>query len=423
MAASKTILPVDDGTVGPSWGRSTRRIGMWLLVLLAAGAALAYLGRSFILGPVVSTSIVRKENIVLTVVASGLVRTPYRIDVGSKIIGVVIDVPVEEGQTVAAGDLLIRLDDTQARKAVETANASVAQARAKLDQLQHVAAPVAEEMRRQAEANLVDAQAAYRRAFDPARRGFETDAALDAASRALNIALSQSRAAEIQVASNKPGGRDFIVAQTLVTQTEAQRDAAETALEDSRIFAARAGTLITRDVERGDTVQPGKVLMVLAPHGVTEIVAPIDEQNLGLIRVGETAAVSADAFPDLTFAATVSYINPAVQAQSGSVEVKLTVPDPPAHLRQDMTVSVEIEVARKAAVLSVDVDDIHDPRGPDPYVLIVENGKVHRQPVRIGLLGDTAAEIVDGLQPGTRIVSGAAPRISDGHRVRIESGA
>jgi HlyD family secretion protein len=170
---------------------------MWLLVLLAAGVALAYLGRSFILGPVVSTSIVQRQDIVLTVVASGLVGTPYRIDFGSKIIGVVTDVPVEEGQTVAAGDLLIRLDDTQARKAVETANASVAQARAKLDQLQHVAAPVAEEMRRQAEANLVDAQAAYRRAFDLARRGFETGAALDAASRALNIALSQSRAAEI----------------------------------------------------------------------------------------------------------------------------------------------------------------------------------------------------------------------------------
>lgn len=423
MSASEAVSRVDAGTGRHSELRPTSRIGVWLLMLLAAGTVLAYFGRSFILGPVVSTSVVQRQNIVLTVVASGLVRTPYRIDVGSKIIGVVADVPVEEGQTVAAGDLLIRLDDMQARKAVETAKASVAQARARLDQVQHVAAPVAEEVRRQAEATLVDAQAAYRRAFDLSQRGFETGAALDAASRTLNIALSQLRAAEIQAASTRPGGRDYIVAQTLLIQTEAQLDEAERTLDDSRILAARDGTLIARDVERGDTVQPGKVLMVLAPRGVTEIVASIDEQNLGLIRLGQLAVLSADAFPDETFKATVSYINPAVEPQSGSVEVKLTVADPPVELRQDMTVSVEIEVARKPEALSVDVEDIHDLAGPHPFVLTVEDGIVHRRDVRIGMRGDTAAEILEGVAPGTRVVRGTARPLSDGDRVRIATDA
>ena len=73
----------------------------------------------------------------------------------------------------------------------------------------------------------------------------------------------------------------------------------------------------------------------------------IDERNLGKLALGQKALASADAYPDQRFAAVVSYINPGVDITRASVEVKLTVADPPDYLRQDMTVSVDIEVARE----------------------------------------------------------------------------
>ena len=105
--------------------------------------------------------------------------------------------------------------------------------------------------------------------------------------------------------------------------------------------------LIARNVERGTVVQPGKALLVLAPAGDTQLVLQIDENNLGLVALGQKALASADAFPDKTFAAEVTYINPGIDITRASVEVKLTVAEPPDYLRQDMTVSVDIEVARR----------------------------------------------------------------------------
>ena len=102
--------------------------------------------------------------------------------------------------------------------------------------------------------------------------------------------------------------------------------------------------LITRNVERGTVVQPGKALLVLAPAGETQLVLQIDERNLGKLALGQKALASADAYPDQRFAAVVTYINPGVDITRASVEVKLDVADPPAYLRQDMTVSVDIEV-------------------------------------------------------------------------------
>ncbi|WP_202814284.1 efflux RND transporter periplasmic adaptor subunit [Aureimonas sp. AU4] len=399
-----------------------RRMG-WIVALVLVGGGIAYFTVPWFLGPVVPVTTVVRRDIVQTVVTSGLVQTPFRIDVGSKIIGVVAGVPVEEGQAVKAGDLLIQLDDAQARTAVATAGTAVAQAQAKLEQLRNVAAPLAEEARRQAEAALVNAEATYRRTLDLSRHGVATTATLDDDKRALDVAGSQLRAAELQVETNRPGGMDFRVAQSLVEQMKAQLEAARTVLRDSQIRASRDGTLITRNVELGDTVQPGETLMVLAPAGETQIVVQIDEQNLGLLRLGETAAIAADAYPAQVFAATVGYINPAVNAQSGSVLVKLDVPNPPAYLRQDMTVSAEIETNRKTDAVTVDLGDVHDVAGPNPWVLVAQDGVLHRRTIRPGLRGDAALEVLGGLAPGETVVRGLGTNLADGQRLRVRTGA
>ncbi len=158
--------------------------------------------------------------------------------------------------------------------------------------------------------------------------------------------------------------------------------------------------LITRNVERGAVVQPGKALLVLAPSGETQLVLQIDERNLGKLSLGQKALASADAYPDQRFAAVVSYINPGIDITRASVEVKLTVSDPPDYLRQDMTVSVDIEVAAKDNTLVLPIRSVHDVLSGQPWVLGIKNGRAAKRPVRLGLRGNTQLEIVDGMAEG-----------------------
>ncbi|TIP33407.1 MAG: HlyD family efflux transporter periplasmic adaptor subunit, partial [Mesorhizobium sp.] len=157
----------------------------------------------------------------------------------------------------------------------------------------------------------------------------------------------------LQVYTSRPGGSDYVMAETTLNQAEANLATAKARLDYATIRSPRDGVLITRNVERGAVVQPGTTLLVLAPSGDTELVLQIDEKNLGLLELGQSARASADAYPDKRFDARLTYINPSVDITRASVEVKLTVSDPPAYLRQDMTTSVDIAVARRPSTLIV----------------------------------------------------------------------
>ena len=159
-----------------------------------------------------------------------------------------------------------------------------------------------------------------------------------------------------------------------------QLEAARARLGYMLVRAPASGILITRDVDPGDVVQPGKVLMVLAPARGTEIVLQIDERNLGRVRLGQRALASADAYPERRFPAQLSFISPGVDAQRGTVEVKLRVPQPPEYLKEDMTVSVDIEIERRAGVLTLPADAVHDATSAAPWVLAVDNGRTVRRP-------------------------------------------
>jgi HlyD family secretion protein len=190
------------------------------------------------------------------------------------------------------------------------------------------------------------------------------------------------------------------MAQTLLNQARANLDTADSRLGYATIAAPRDGVLITRSVERGTVVQPGKALLVLAPSGELQLVLQIDERNLGKIALGQTALASADAYPDRRFAAVISYINPGIDISRASVEVKLTVADPPDYLRQDMTVSVDVEVAAKDGALVLPTRSVHDILSGQPWVLGLKDGRAIKRPVRVGLHGNSHVEIVEGLAAG-----------------------
>ncbi|HEX6633678.1 MAG TPA: efflux RND transporter periplasmic adaptor subunit [Usitatibacter sp.] len=387
------------------------------LVGLAAWAALRT-----VRGPAVEAYTVARGPLVQTVVASGRVESPRRVEIGSQVTGVVASIPVAEGQSVKAGQLLVALDDREPRAALDQANYAVAQARAKLDQLEATGRPLAEQAMRQAQITFRNADRSLARSRELFAKGFIGQAALDDAERARDVAESQWKAAQVQHASQLEGGTERRLDEAALAQALANLREAQARLAHMTIAAPVDGTLIVRNVERGNVVQPGKALMVLSPAGATQLVVQIDEKNLNLLALGQEAVASADAYPGERFEARVAYINPAVDPLRGSVEVKLDVPHPPAYLLQDMTVSVDVEVARRDSVLFLPADAIHDLAGTNPWVLAVRSGRVARQDVKLGARGEGRVEIAAGLSEGERVIPATHAGLAEGKAVRPAKG-
>ena len=325
--------------------------------VLVAGAAAA-LAFQELAGPKVGTVRVARRDVVQSVVASGRVATPNRVDIGSQVSGTVEKVPVAEGETVKAGQTLILIESSEARANEAQAVATLANARAQLERNRRLNA-----------------------------QGFVGKSVLDDSVRNYEVARTQLEAARAKLAY-------------------------------ARIVAPVDGTLIARDVERGEMVQAGKTLLVLAPAGETQIVLQIDERNLARLKLGQKALASADAYPEQRFAAEVVYINPGIDAQRGTVEVKLRVPQPPAYLRQDMTASVDIEIERRNATLALPAEAVRDASGASPWVLLARDGRAVRTAVKVGMRGEGWVEILGGLGEGDRVVPASNPRIKAGKRLR-----
>jgi len=388
---------------------------------LAAGVvALGLVGTAavlFLLGPKTEVLEALRREVVQSVVATGRIESPFRVDLGAQVVGTVTRVPVAQGESVAAGQTLIELDSAEAHALVRQAEAAVVQAEGRLRQLKELQLPVAAQSLRQAQANFANARSQFERNRKLFEAGFIGQSVLDDSQRNLEVAQTQVDTARKQVDAARPQGSDYALASAALEQAQAGLQAARARLAYTRVVAPVTGTLIARNVEHGDVVQPGRALMVLAPAGETQIVVQIDERNLGMVRLGQPALASADAYPAKRFAAEVAYVNPGVDAQRGTVEVKLRVREPPDYLRQDMTVSVDIEVARSPGALALPAEAVHDATGAAPWVLRVEGGRAVRRTVELGLRGTGWVEIRSGLGPGDRVVPAAAP-IAPGQRLR-----
>ena len=386
--------------------------------LLAAAALAAYVGRNALLGTPVETVEVLRADLVQTVVASGRVMSPRRVRVGAVITGRVVAIPVTEGQAVKKGAELVLLEDKDVRAALAQAQAGVAQAEAKVRQLREVGLPAAQQALLQAEATLTQVRGQFDRTKRLQAQGFVGQSQLDDAQRNLDVAESQARAARVQVETNSTRGSDFAMAMTALEQARAAERVAQAKLPDMVVRAPVDGVLISRNVEVGDIVQPGKELFLLAPAGETQVIVQIDERNLSQLSLGQKALGSADAFPGRRFPAELIYINPGIDALRGSVEVRLRAPSPPDYLRQDMTVSVDIEVARRAQAVVAPTQAVRDATTAQPWVLAVRNGRAERVPVKVGLRGDGRLEVLEGATPGDALIPASLGLITAGQKVR-----
>ena len=393
------------------------RLSRGILALVALGAGALALAAFFAWrGTPVDVAQVESTRITQSVVVSGRVLAPAKADIGAAITGRVQAVPADEGDHVAAGALLIELEQAELASALAQARAAEAAAQTRIQQWREVAAPNAGQLLAQAEANHRVAERDAARQEQLFRQGFIGEARVDESRRAAAVAKSQFETAKSTAQAYGVGGSERRLLEDQLAQARAARDAAAAKLAQTRIVAPAAGTILDRSVEPGDIVQPGKRLLTLAVDGPTRLTALVDEKNLSLLKIGQPAIAAADAFPDARFTARLDYLSPGIDAQRGTVEAKFSVASPPSFLRSDMTVAIDIGVADKESALVAPAIAVRDAALPEPWVLVLRDGRAERRAVKLGTRTLARAELVAGVGAGDVLI--VTPGIEPGQRVR-----
>jgi len=384
-------------------GRAKIIIAAVVVLVLASAAAVALRGgRSS--GVDVRVEAIASRNLEAKVTASGNIRARRQVDMSSDVSARVEAMYVVEGDDVTQGEVLIELDRTQFDAALSRARAALSQSRANASQNQ---------------ANLFRAQ----RDFDRVQALRQRDSLL-VSPQQLDDAEANLRVAEANLEA----------AQFAVEQSQAGVEEAQDRL-DRTIFRAPMDGKVTRlNVEEGETVivgtmnNPGSLVLSISDLSLIETVVRVDETDVPLLSVGDSASVEIDAFPGRTFSGSVSEIgNSAIEApsqQSGAqqaidFEVVITLDPADVELRPDLSATADIitetrEEAvsvpiialtlREAGDVGIEVPD--DEESEIEGVFLAAGDTAVFRPVEVGIAGDEFFEVLSGLQPGDTVVAG-----------------
>jgi HlyD family secretion protein len=311
---------------------------------------------------------VRQGTFVSSVSASGVVLPIDRVQIKSKASGLVEELPVEEGDLVAKGDLVCRLDQTDVRAEVEQAQADLDIAHAELRQAENT-----NNRRKQ----LYD-------------RGLISDEELDQ----YELALAQAKGKLIRARTNL--------------------DQANTRLDETIVTSPIAGVILQKYVEVGQIISSGisnvgggTAIVDIADMTYLHIEAGIDEIDVGKVRVGQLARVTAEAYPDLMFAGEIIRIAPEAKVVQNVTlfDVVIQVENTEGLLKSGMNSTVEITVVREDNVLLIPTMALSEPRGknenPDQRQVLLKQGEEfvpHSVEVGRGDMSQTV--IVGGLSAG-----------------------
>ncbi|HSG49291.1 MAG TPA: efflux RND transporter periplasmic adaptor subunit [Longimicrobiales bacterium] len=385
-------------------GKTKVVVGVVLVVVIGTAALMALNGnrRS---GVEVRMEEIARRNLVSKVVASGNIRARVQVDMSSDISARVRDMHVEEGADVQQGDLLLELDRTQFEAALARAQAALSQSQANASQN---------------EANLLRAQREYDRVTS-----LQTRDPLLVSRQQVEDAETNLRVAEANLEA----------ARFAVQQARAGVEEAEDRLEKTIFRAPMTGKITRLNVEQGETVvvgtmnNPGSLVLSISDLSVVEAVVRVDETDVPLLTLGDSAVVEIDAFPGRVFTGRVTEIgNSAIQApsqQSGAqqaidFEVVVTLDPAEVDLRPDLSATAEIITDTRPDALSVPIisvtlreregEDIPADARPEDRevegVFLVSGETVTFAEVELGIAGEEYFEVLSGLQEGDSVVAG-----------------
>ena len=323
----------------------------------AAGAVSSGAGMRSNAPAFVSLAAVRSERISQKLEALGNARANESVDVTSKSSNIVTAVRFRDGEKVNRGQVLVQLDDAQARADVAAADAALTESQAQFNRSRE----------------LLNTQALSKSQFDQ-----------------LEATLKANRA---------------------------RLAAANARLEDTVIRAPFSGHVGLRRVSVGSLINPGTVITTLDDTSVIKLDFAVPENFLASLRRGLAVRATAPAFPGRNFTGTVSSIDSRVDVSTRAVIVRALLSNEDGALKPGMFLNVSLaNDDREALVIP---EEALTPEAERQYVFVVDGNKAQRREVQIGMRRPGFVEVVSGVNAGEKVVIEGTQKVRDGGAVRV----
>jgi len=335
--------------------------------------------------------------------ASGYVTPRRRATIAAKITGRVTGVFFDEGTRVAEGQLLATLDDSDVKRALDSAKADRDASRAAIADF---------------EVQLKNAQIALRRAEQLQKAGVQTQEALDNATTAADSLKAKIELARQQVAA-----------------AESRIGVAQQAVDNCTIRAPFAGIVVSKDAQVGEMVSPISAGGGFTRTGIATIVdmhsnefeVDVNESYIARVEPGQDVKAILDAYPDREIPSKVRTVIPTADRQKATVKVRISIP----HLEKynfilpDMGVKVSFQGPQEAAPAKGPGAQAYVPKtairtdSGTSFVFLVRDGKVERRAISVGMDRGTDVAILAGVLPGDSLVVKGPENLRDGDKVEI----
>lgn len=304
--------------------------------------------------------------------------------ISAQVSGQILERPVEEGQYVQAGQLLIRLDDRELEIALKEAEAALLQSRADYA----VQFSGSRELIATDTTQLADARIRLARAQVAFSEGSITQSELDDIRRhfeAMDVLAGNQRESVVAVSTN-------------LTQREQQLDQARLQLERARVVAPFSGRVADLQVEEGQHVGGGTHLLTLLQDDRMKVSVDVLEGDLVHISTGVTANVVVPSFSDQVFQGSVHAVNPSIDPKTGSGRVTVALQNPGGRLVSGLYADVALEKNRLEDRMVVPSEAVIVRQGRD-VVFVVRGGRSYWMYVIIGQRSGNFTEIIRGIPP------------------------
>lgn len=373
--------------------------------------------------------------------ATGYIVAHHKIAVASKVVGRVQWIGVEKGDKVREGQVIVRLEDDEYRAQLQQAQGQLAALEARLKEALAGSRPeeiaTAKANVEQAKADLANAEVTFRRTEQLVREGVLSRQALDDAQARRDAQAARVQSLERTYDLIAAGPREEFKESLRAQIVEAKGRVAffETQLANTIIRAPITGTILERNVEKGEFVTTGFVgdkgakgyVVSLADLNDLQVELDINQNDFARLGPRQKGIVTTDAFPDRKYDGFIEEISPEANRQKATVQVKVKITRPDDYLRPDMNASVAFisdEPAPQTAQTSGKaVVYVPSAAVRDGAVMVVVGDRAIRRTVRVS--GSTAQglRVEEGLIGGEDVILNAPSDLKEGARVRIKGAA
>jgi HlyD family secretion protein len=373
--------------------------------------------------------------------ASGYIVAHHKINLNSKVTGRVKWIGVEKGDKVKEGQILVRLEDDEFRAQYEQAQGAASNARAYFQELQNGSRP--EEIQQaqhnldEARATLVNDKITLDRTRGLVTEGVLSKQALDDATAKFESDQQRVNSLDkgFQLAKIGPRQEEIARARGALQQAEGQAAYSKSLLDATLIRAPVTGTILERAAEKGELVTSGFASTAEGgPQGLVVSLADLNDLQVELdiaqddfARLGpkQKGVVTVDAYPDLHWDGVIAEISPQANRAKATVQVKVQILNPDAHLRPDMNATVKFladegkhATSSQPQGVFVPTPAIHDREGKK-FVFLAFEGKAMAREVKI-LSQRSGGVLVQGLNGGEEVVTAAPQELKDGEKIKIK---